>query len=205
VTVADTTKPAIELWDLTVLAPNLKVVLDEQDITVQGRAQHRHGCGNLSILGDDITFDGTSVRLHRQPMPADGRTIVLLPPNHDYHTFTIADLVEAATDGCDTSLGTGGVVITQVTSDELEDDTGHGGGDGHTRNDIVIGADCRSAQLRIEREGGGNGRVYTVALRVQDAAGNRATRTVQVMVPPSDDSAFAVDDGPHYTVTSACP
>jgi len=206
VTVADSTKPEIELWDLTVLAPNLKVVLDEQDITVQGRSRHRHGCGNFSILGDDLTFDGTSVRFHRSPVPADGRTIVLLPPNHDYHTFTIADLVEAATDACDTSVGTGGVVITQVTSDEAEDagGHGHGGGDGHTLDDIVLAPDCRSAQLRIERDGGGNGRVYTVGLRVQDAAGNRATKTVQIMVPPSDDSAFAVDDGPKYTVTSAC-
>jgi hypothetical protein len=68
----------------------------------------------------------------------------------------------------------------------------------------VIAPDCRSAQLRIERNGGGNGRVYTVGLRVQDAAGNHTTTQVQVMIPPDDDTGFAVDDGAAYTVTSAC-
>jgi endo-1,4-beta-xylanase len=204
VTVADTTAPAIELWDLTVLAPGLKVVLDEQNITVSGRAQGRHGCGNLSILGDDITFDGTQVRIHRQPVAADGRTIVLLPPNHDYHTFTVADLVEAVTDACDSSLGLAGAVITQITSDEAEDGKGKGGGDGHTLNDVVIAPDCKSANLRIERDGGGNGRVYTVSLRVKDASGNATTTQVQVMIPADGNGASAIDDGAAYTVASAC-
>ena len=61
----------------------------------------------------------------------------------------------------------------------------------------------RSAQLRIERQGGGNGRVYDIALHVQDPAGNRTATTVQVMVPAN--GFGAIDDGPHYTVTSACP
>ncbi|HXU62913.1 MAG TPA: hemolysin, partial [Polyangia bacterium] len=105
----------------------------------------------------------------------------------------------AVTDRCDASLGLAGAVITQVTSDEAEDSKGSG----HTRSDIVIAADCRSAQLRIERDGGGNGRVYTIGLRAQDASGNRTATTVQVMVP-QDLLAPALDDGPHYTVVSAC-
>jgi len=39
---------------------------------------------------------------------------------------------------------------------------------------------------------------------VQDASGNRTTTSVKVMVPPNDDTATALDDGPQYTVTSAC-
>jgi hypothetical protein len=69
-------------------------------------------------------------------------------------------------------------------------------------NDIVIAADCRSVQLRSERDGGLNGRVYTVTLRVTDASGESTTKTVKETV--SVGSAHAVDDGPQNTVLSAC-
>ena len=75
-----------------------------------------------------------------------------------------------------------------------------------TLNDIVVGADCRSTQLRVERSGAGNGRVYTITLHVQDLAGNRTEATVKVLVPTTtctDDTA--VDDGPQFTVPSTCP
>jgi hypothetical protein len=111
--------------------------------------------------------------------------------------------VSRVTDSCDATLGRADAVITQVTSDEPEDARGrHGGGDGHTEDDIVIATDCRSTKLRMERQSGGNGRVYTIALAVDDTAGNRSATTVQVMVP-ANGSVSAVDDGPRYTVT--CP
>src|SRR5262249_59196005 len=82
--------------------------------------------------------------------------VVVFPPNHTFDTLSVADLVASVTDSCDASLGVGDAVITNVTSDEPVDATG----DGHTSPDIVIGADCRSVQLRVERQGCGNGRVY---------------------------------------------
>jgi len=127
--------------------------------------------------------------------------IVLAPPNHKLHTFTIADLVSAVTDSCNPGLSAADVVITRVSSDEPE----NGCGDGNTLDDIVIGADCRSAALRVERTGGGNGRVYTIALHVVDLTGNRTEATVKVLVPPNGHSNTAVDDGPHFTVPSVCP
>lgn len=125
----------------------------------------------------------------------------LWPPNHKYATFNVSDLVTSVTDNCDASVGTGSVRITKVTSDELEDS----GGDGSTLNDIVIAADCKSVQLRSERVGDGNGRVYTITLNVTDASGNTSTATVKVSVPHAQNGAGAVDDGPHYTVLSSCP
>ena len=127
---------------------------------------------------------------------------VLAPPDHKYDTFTIADLVKSVTDGCTPGIGIADAVITKVSSDEPE----NGVGDGNTFDDIVIGSDCRSAKLRVERSAAGNGRVYTVTLHVQDLAGNRSDATVKVLVPTStcrDDTA--VDDGPRYTVPSTCP
>ena len=57
-------------------------------------------------------------------------------------------------------------------------------------------------QLREERQGGGNGRVYTITFKVSDAAGN--TTTAKVTVPKSEGGA-AIDDGPVYTKTGSCP
>ena len=70
---------------------------------------------------------------------------------------------------------------------------------------IVIAADCKSVQLRAERDGNGNGRVYTITLQVTDASGNVSTATAKVTVPHSETGAAAVDDGPQYTVLSNCP
>src|SRR6266498_4022264 len=76
-------------------------------------------------------------------------TISMWPPNHDYHTFNVTDFVASAS-GCDGDL-TGSVVIASVSSDEPEDNLL--GADGTTLNDIVIAPDCKSVQLRSERDG----------------------------------------------------
>jgi streptogramin lyase len=132
----------------------------------------------------------------------NGQSPSLWPPDHTYHTFEVTDFVTSASDSCGTGLSISDVFISQVTSDELE----NSGGDGNTGNDIVIAAGCRSVQLRAERDGGGNGRVYTITFKVRDATGNTTTATAQVTVPKSQDTGgAAVDSGPQYTVTSACP
>jgi len=131
----------------------------------------------------------------------NGQTLSMWPPNHNYHIFNVTDFVDSVTDGCDTSLGVGSVVITRVTSDEVE----NGSGDGNTSNDIVIAGDCKSVQLRAERAGSGDGRVYTITFSVTDASGNVATATATVFVPQSQNSGPAIDSGPHYTVNGTCP
>jgi len=135
------------------------------------------------------------------------KPIIFWPPNHKYQTVKMKDVVVSVSDDID-SLSINDVIITQVTSDEPEDSTG--GGDGNTLEDILISADCRSVQLRAEREGSGNGRVYTIHLKVEDSSGNVATATAKVHVPKnygagSDPNAVitdtTVDDGPRYVVT----
>lgn len=122
------------------------------------------------------------------------------PPNHKYQTFGLTQFVTGATDSCDTTLGISGVVIEKVTSDEIE----NGNGDGNTLNDIVIAADCKSVQLRSEREGSSNGRVYTIFFKVTDASGNVGTATAKVVVRHNPGET-AVDSGVHYTVTCGGP
>jgi endo-1,4-beta-xylanase len=152
--------------------------------------------GNTGTASRLVTVSDTTA-----PTLTAAGPLTIDPPNHKYHAFTIANLVRAVSDGCSRGLGVADVVITKVSSDEPD----NGCGDGNTTHDIVIGSDCRTVQLRAEREERGNGRVYSISMHVTDAAGNRTDATVKVMVPPNGRSNTAVDDGPRFTVPSNCP
>jgi len=131
--------------------------------------------------------------------PSDEQ-IVLWPPNHKYHTVEIADCVISVTDICDAGLDIDDIVITSVSSDEPENVKGEG--DGNTMDDIVI-VDSQIVELRAERQGGGNGRVYTINFGVTDASGNTETGSCKVTVPHDQGSgSTAIDDGADagYTV-----
>lgn len=123
--------------------------------------------------------------------------IEIWAPNHQYDSFNINDLVASVSDNCDSTIGVNSVVIASVSSDEPVNSNG----DGNTTNDIVIGDECKSVQLRSERMGDGNGRVYTINLQVADAAGNVGTATGKVTVPHSQNGSAAIDDGPQYAVS----
>jgi hypothetical protein len=128
---------------------------------------------------------------------------MLWPPNHSYVTINLTQCVSAASDGCDPMVNLSKVFISQVSSDEPED--APGGSDGNTTNDIVIAADCKSVQLRAERNENGNGRVYTITFKVRDASGNTGTATFNVTVQISQNGNPAVPGpGPGYTKTSNC-
>jgi hypothetical protein len=103
------------------------------------------------------------------------------------------------TDICDAGVDIDDIVITSVSSDEPED--AQGKGDGNTVDDIVI-VDSQTVELRAERQGGGNGRVYTINFGVTDTSGNTETGSCTVWVLHDQSGDTAVDDGPSagYTV-----
>jgi uncharacterized repeat protein (TIGR01451 family) len=129
----------------------------------------------------------------------NGQTPSMWPPNHKYSTFTVGNFVSSVFDNCG-GVSVSNVVITNVTSDETE----NGNGDGNTTADIVIAADCKSVQLRSERDGGGDGRVYTITFRLTDTHGNSTTATAKVVVPHNPGET-PVNSGVHYSVNSSCP
>ncbi|MGB8509225.1 MAG: HYR domain-containing protein [Pyrinomonadaceae bacterium] len=132
----------------------------------------------------------------------NGQTISLWPPNHKYHTVNVSDLVSGASDSCDSGVNLSKVVIEKVSSDEAVNDDG----DGNTVDDILIASNCKSVQLRAERSGSRNGRVYTITFKVTDASGKVGRATAKVTVPKSQgNGGAAVDDGPSYTVNGGCP
>jgi hypothetical protein len=97
---------------------------------------------------------------------------VLWPPNHKMAPVAVA--VSAS----DTSSPTVTCKITSVTSNEPL----IGPGSGHTAPDWQITGDL-SVNLRAERSGTGNGRVYTLAVQCTDASNNSSSARTTVSVP----------------------
>jgi len=153
-------------------------------------------CGSAS--------QSATLTVHNDPpvITLSTSSVSLWPPNHQYHTYNVTDFVASASSNCDGNL-TNNVVIASVTSDEL--DNNPVGADGNTVNDIVIAADCKSVQLRAERDSNLDGRVYTITFKVTDSVGHTATATAQVTVPINQNGGPAVDSGPHNIVNGTCP
>ena len=141
-----------------------------------------------SCIGDEIitrtwtlTDDcGNSVS-HVQVITAEDNTgpviagvspdpYVLWPPDH-----TMRDVVinYTSVDNCSPVSN-----VLDVTSNEPVNDKG----DGHTQPDWVI-IDDHNVQLRAERRGNGDGRIYTITITSTDDCGNTSTATTEVLVP----------------------
>ena len=106
----------------------------------------------------------------------------LWPPNHKFVTVTLAGATDP--DGGQTTL-----TITGVTQDEALD----GLGDGDTAPDAAtVAGRADQVQLRAERSGTGDGRVYRIAFSVSDGK-DKCTGTVFVTVPHDQSGSPAVD------------
>lgn len=97
---------------------------------------------------------------------------VLRPANHKMVKVTVAVI---AADNCDTAPASR---IIAVSSNEPD----NGLGDGDKAPDWEITGDL-TVNLRAERSGTGNGRVYTLTVECKDSSGNSSTRNVEVLVP----------------------
>jgi hypothetical protein len=128
----------------------------------------------------------------------------LWPPNHTYRTVTLAECAQSAQDQCAGPLPVevyGRIV--RVTSDEVED--ANGNGDGRTCDDMTVVVHSTSVELRSEREGGGDGRVYTLHYEVIDPAGHTTAGSCRVSVPHDQSGDTAVDSGAKFCVGQGCP
>lgn len=123
---------------------------------------------------------------------------IMWPPNHQLTSFGLSDLVLSVDDNC-SDLTVEDINITKVTCDEEVNTNG----DGNTEGDIVIADDCSSVELRAERQGGSNGRVYTIYFELSDASDNVDSSFYQVYVPHNTGSE-TIDDGVVYEVYLEC-
>ena len=139
--------------------------------------------GNSASCTTTVTVVDTTLPVISVTVSPD----TLWPPNHKMvdivATVTVSDICDA----------TPSVVLTCITSDEPDDTKGKPydsenptSGDGNTVSDIQgadIGTEDYEFQLRAERAGAGDGRVYTITYTVTDASGNEASASATVVVP----------------------
>lgn len=109
----------------------------------------------------------------------------LWPPNHKLRTITLS----GATDP-------DGDPITWTVTGVTQDEPTNGLGDGDTAIDAVLGSG-NTLQVRAERSGLGDGRVYRIAYTVTDGRGGLCTSVATVGVPHDQSPAgiVAVDSG----------
>lgn len=121
---------------------------------------------------------------NRPPDVSQARASIdnLWPPNHKMVGVSILGVTEP---DCDPLT----ITITLITQNEPTE----GPGDGITCPD-AIGLGTFATHLRAERNGGGNGRVYTIYFKATDGKGGESYSSVRVMVPKSSHQNTATDD-----------
>lgn len=113
----------------------------------------------------------------------------LWPPNHTFVPVAITGVTDAEDDALT-------VTITGIRQDEQVDERGSG----NTGPD-ASGVGTAVAQLRPERSGRGDGRVYHLAFSAADGHGGSCSGATAVTVPHDQRGVGAVDQGPLYDST----
>jgi hypothetical protein len=108
------------------------------------------------------------------------------PPNHSYTPIAVNGLSDPEGDPLT-------LIITSVTQDEPVNNAG----DGDTSPDALIGGS--NVQVRSERSGNGNGRVYQINFTLDDGY-DTCAGSVNVSVP-HDKKSPAIDDGQNFNST----
>ncbi len=141
---------------------------------------------------DDAAVNITVIPVNDNPVCtyAVPSSDTLWPPNHQFELITINGVIDVEGD-----LIT--IIIDSIFQDELVDSNGDGS---HTSDGRGIGTD--TAELRVERQGNGNGRYYHVGYTASDGNGGTCSGIVLVSVPKSQGKkGVAIDDGPIYDST----
>ena len=115
---------------------------------------------------------------------------ILWPPNHKYHTISIVGVLDV--NGNEAS-----VVVQQVFQDEPVE----GIGEGNTKPDGVIDVNG-GVQVRAERSGLEDGRIYEIAFEATSNDGASCTSTILVGVPHDQGQGnVPIDSGARYDST----
>jgi len=133
-----------------------------------------------------------SIHVNGAPTCAEATPSVskLWPPNGEFYTVEILGVVDPEGDKFT-------ILITSVYQDEVIG----------READAIISPDLTTADVRAERDGNGDGRVYHISFIVTDEFGAFCEGTVRVPVAPHDNSGKvdAIDGGPIHDSTVPTP
>ena len=111
----------------------------------------------------------------------------LWPPNHKWKNVAVD---YTSTDNCK-------VISCSISVTSNESENGHG--DGNTSSDWHV-IDDHHIQLRAERSGQGDGRIYTIKVTCVDSSGNEGTATTNVKVLHNRFADLTHGNSGHVTV-----
>jgi hypothetical protein len=165
------------------------------DADVNGNASHNIFANDAGMDVIDRDASGEIVSLAtRNPIqaPPDCSNVtanpsLLWPPNHKFSTITLSGATD--TDGDQVTI-----TVTGVTQDEPVT----GPSSGNTAPDAQSTGNSNQVQVRAERNGTGDGRVYQVSFTADDGHGGTCSGTVDVSVPHDQSGAPAIDSGQFY-------
>lgn len=146
-------------------APGATFPLGTTTVTCSKTDAHGNSATNTTFLVTVTVNNQLPVCTAAQPSVAE-----LWSPNHQFVTVSILKVT-------DPNLKPLNIAITGV----LQDEPTNGLGDGDTPIDAVING--LTVQLRAERSGAGDGRVYVVAFTATNTIGGSCSGTVNVSVP----------------------
>ena len=146
-------------------------------------------CGGNASASDPSHYHG--ITTGNEPPKCNGTpsNASLWPPNHKMENISILGLTDPNNDPVT-------VKITGITQDEPVNDHG----DGNTETDGA-GVGTSTAQVRAERSGLGDGRVYVIHYTGDDGKGGSCSGAVLVGVPHDQSGAPPVDSGQIYNST----
>lgn len=149
---------------------------------------------NDGVLDSDVASVSLSVvgQANQPPSCAAARPSLteLWPPNHKMKSLQILGVTDADGDP-----------VTILAKTIRQDEPVEGTGDGNRTPDATL----TPLQLRAERAGGGDGRVYHVSFEATDDEGASCTATVTVCTPHDESGGTCVDGGPLHDSTVEHP
>jgi hypothetical protein len=168
------------------------VVCTASDVVILGPYENEGEATAVDPLGTQVSAVDLSHYFGETVEPdcavALPSTEILWPPNHKFAEIEVLGVV----DSCGLPLA---ITIDSI----LQDEPTNGLGDGDTSPD-GRGIGTATAEVRAERSGTGNGRVYHIGFTADDGSGASCTGEVVVGVP-HDKKDTPIDDGPTYDST----
>jgi hypothetical protein len=165
------------------------------DVENGGSTNNNYGGFALSDYPDAIYHPKLTININRSPIcsAATASVATMWPPNHQWANTMILNTTDPDGDAVN-------VNITRITSDEPTASDKGSGGSQHTPDAQGINTD--TAQLRVERSGQGNGRVYGINFVVSDPYGATCQGYVTVCVPQDQGkNKNCIDSGQKYDAT----
>jgi hypothetical protein len=133
-----------------------------------------------------------------------GNAVTVRPPNNRWQSFTLADCATAI-DRCGVTLSPNDAgEVKRITSDEDA-----GACTATSNNQCVADGAMKitgrsSFDLLRDRDGKGNGRIYTITFDMSDSAGNTTRSQCRIQVPHDNSGPNASDSGTKSCIGDGC-